>query len=400
MGSFFERTRMMEVYDAETEKKNLNVVNVYGDSVNITGEIVRGMTISQVFVATSEHLRYVAVNLATYMRKNRGSMRLAVAKLDGTVLKSVADSVSLMKDNAFHKFRIEVDLQKGVTYQIILKADSSYGSAVTARYGRKQHEENLPFSISGRQLLHHELSCYFEYSKKNTRFDRFRWEEKEKTSRKNIIVVYTANIGGYDKLANPGFLNMDFDYVCFSDRKDFRSDVYKPIHLPVMNNDPHRTSRHPKILPHKYFPQYEYSVYVDANIMVVGNVAELIARHLADKDIMMVRHKERRCVYDEHQACLKLLKDNPKVMSRQMEKYQKEGFPRRNGLCQCGVMIRRHNKPHVAQAMETWWKELQQGSRRDQLSFPYMAWKEKLEYNIMEQDEFRRYFVIMGAHLK
>ena len=36
--------------------------------------------------------------------------------------------------------------------------------------------------------------------------------------------------------------------------------------------------------------------------------------------------------------------------------------------------------------MEDWWTEIKYGSKRDQLSFNYVAWKNKTKFNYMDGD--------------
>ena len=36
--------------------------------------------------------------------------------------------------------------------------------------------------------------------------------------------------------------------------------------------------------------------------------------------------------------------------------------------------------------MEDWWTEIKYGSKRDQLSFNYVAWKNSLNFNYMDGD--------------
>ena len=46
----------------------------------------------------------------------------------------------------------------------------------------------------------------------------------------------------------------------------------------------------------------------------------------------------------------------------------------------------KHNQKDVIKAMEMWWDEIENGSRRDQLSFNYAAWKTKTGFNWIKQD--------------
>ena len=49
-------------------------------------------------------------------------------------------------------------------------------------------------------------------------------------------------------------------------------------------------------------------------------------------------------------------------------------------------MLRRHNEKDVIDTMEMWWEEIKYGSRRDQLSFNYCAWKSNLNFVYLKGD--------------
>ncbi|RXK88747.1 DUF616 domain-containing protein [Chlorobaculum sp. 24CR] len=46
-------------------------------------------------------------------------------------------------------------------------------------------------------------------------------------------------------------------------------------------------------------------------------------------------------------------------------------------------ILRRHNQPNIIRFSELWWQELQRHSKRDQLSFAYVARNEQLEYALL-----------------
>ena len=76
-----------------------------------------------------------------------------------------------------------------------------------------------------------------------------------------------------------------------------------------------------------------------------------------------------------------------------MERYQKEGYPRHNGLITGMVILRRHNEKDCIKVMEHWWTEIKYGSKRDQLSFNYVAWKNKLKFSYIDGDSrINQYF--------
>jgi len=109
----------------------------------------------------------------------------------------------------------------------------------------------------------------------------------------------------------------------------------------------------------------------------------------------------RNCAYEEAQTILDLgaknmkltpgrgmynYKDNPKIIVKQFDKYSKLNYPENNGLITGMVILRRHNEKDCIQTMEDWWKEIKYGSKRDQLSFNYCAWKNDLKFNYMDGD--------------
>ena len=82
-----------------------------------------------------------------------------------------------------------------------------------------------------------------------------------------------------------------------------------------------------------------------------------------------------------------------------MERYLSEGYPRNNGLVVQMEVLRRHNADDVINSMETHWDELKYNSKREQLSFNYIAWKTNLKFSYIQGDSRDNdYFLNMGAH--
>ena len=67
-------------------------------------------------------------------------------------------------------------------------------------------------------------------------------------------------------------------------------------------------------------------------------------------------------------------------MKKQVERYKIEGYPENLGLSECTVILRRHTN-QIKEFNEAWWEEIKNGSRRDQLSFDYVARKMNLKVN-------------------
>lgn len=228
----------------------------------------------------------------------------------------------------------------------------------------------------------------------------------------NETVIYTAIFGGRDKLSEPEFIPANCDFICFTDG-NFKSDVWKIKKMVPPLDDPVRSARKYKILGHKYLSDYKYSVWIDGNIVVRGDVNRLIANYLANCHLAVYNHARRKvdgrnCVYQEAQTLIDLsktkkYKDDPALIKKQIAKYLAEHYPVNNGLVCSSVILREHNQADVVMAMEAWWRELENFSRRDQLSFNYIAWKQNLNFVYLDGDcwdndfFYRRYHFVSGS---
>ena len=200
-------------------------------------------------------------------------------------------------------------------------------------------------------------------------------------------VIYTAIFGGVDKLAEPECVPPGCDFVCFTDA-DVTSKVWDMRVMNRLHDDPVRDARMYKVLPHRFLKEYDISVWVDGNILVRGNVNDLISRYLRGNPIAVYDHMQTKwdpwnSVYMEADALLTLdkrglAKDRADLIKKQVQRYYDEGFRSQNGHVASAIMLRRHHEPRVIEAMEKWWSEIEKGSRRDQLSFNYAAWKTDL----------------------
>jgi hypothetical protein len=211
-------------------------------------------------------------------------------------------------------------------------------------------------------------------------------------------VVYTVITGNYDDLLTPINRNKDWDYICFTDDPDLESDFWQLIHIDNPENlSPSRLNRIYKILPHIYLKKYDYSLYVDGNFRIIGDVDEYVARYSYHSPMLCFIHPKRTNIYDEAEACIRLDKDSVDVITDQINGYKSEKYPGVNGLISGGIMYRKHNDPAVVDTMETWWGEVKNKSHRDQLSFNYVCWKKDFQYdicklNIWENEYFEHHF--------
>jgi hypothetical protein len=164
-----------------------------------------------------------------------------------------------------------------------------------------------------------------------------------------------------------------------------------------------------KILAHRYLPPgYRVSLYVDGNMEIRGDVRELCYRGLQCANAAFYDHARnvgdsRDCAYEEAEALYDLerlgkKKEDAEVIRAQMTAYRDEGYPQHAGLVTGMVVARRHHEPDVVRAMESWWQEVASRSRRDQLSFNYVAWKEGFRFSYLDGDSRDNAYVFRRSH--
>jgi hypothetical protein len=213
---------------------------------------------------------------------------------------------------------------------------------------------------------------------------------------KKDIVIYTAISGNYDSLKEPKIVSDKCDYVCFTD-KPLKSKVWQLRKFDETLSDNTRTSRRVKILPHKYFSEYKYSVWIDANIVIKRDIISLIYNLFFKKKEKMAlfRHPSKRSsIIDEVNRCIILKKDGKEIMQEQVRNYFNAGFPNIvNEFPATFILFRKHNENKLKLVMEDWWEEVSRYSKRDQLSLPFVLWKHNFGVYLIDQNPiFLNYF--------
>lgn len=187
------------------------------------------------------------------------------------------------------------------------------------------------------------------------------------------VVVYTAVFGGFDTLKPT-----EYPSVCLTE-----GSIVVPAgweqRIALGLRGPRWRSRSCKILSHKFFPEAEYTIYVDGSVEMLVPPQEIVERFLRAQDVATFRHPERTCIYEEGKAVIRFRKAEPQMVSEQLQRYRQEGYPANNGLANCCVLVRRHTE-RIVNLNNLWWSEFCSGAPRDQLSFNYVCWKLGIGY--------------------
>ena len=196
------------------------------------------------------------------------------------------------------------------------------------------------------------------------------------------ITVYTALIGKCGDHLRPPMVSPDHrgrrvHYVCFADA-DNALKVPEPWELrpPVwqMADQPRLTARWHKLASTILFDISAYSLWHDATHQLCVNPWQMVDGYLHGvRDFGLFRHAQRRCVYDELQACEALRKAEGEKLRAQADRYRKAGYPGQAGLFETGAVLRANNTT-VSAVNAAWWDELVLTTPRDQPALPYVLW--------------------------
>ena len=202
-----------------------------------------------------------------------------------------------------------------------------------------------------------------------------------KKTRKASSVIYTCVTNDYDdirEIACPGYINPDWDYICFTDDAEDIAAGHigvweiKPLAFNLLDNT--RNNRWHKMHPHILFPKYKESIYIDANIDILSSYLFNAIKSL-DRSLIIPKHPARTCIYKEYECILSEFLDDPRKILHERKLISKSGMPTDYGLTENGILYRRHNEPSVISIMGEWWDMVEKYSRRDQLSLAWVLWK-------------------------
>lgn len=199
------------------------------------------------------------------------------------------------------------------------------------------------------------------------------------------LVIYTAITNHYDTLKAPEVYTPDARYVAWLDGDDYvLPGRWEAMRLTVQARNPRVTARHPKLLAHRYHPDAEVSVWVDACLLITHDLTPLVDALTDAAPLVAYAHPERDCVYDEAAAVVAAGVADAGRVDAQVNAYRGEGYPARRGLFQSGLMARRHHAPALVRAQEDWWEDVSQYSQRDQVSGMVALWRHDLTYTPMD----------------
>lgn len=209
------------------------------------------------------------------------------------------------------------------------------------------------------------------------------------------LTVITAVFDGYDNLREPLVHNPAVRYICYTDHP-WSSKVWEMHTPPDLDGLPARRARRCKILAEVDTP---FVLWHDGQMQLKCDPLVLLP-YIEGVNLVAWIHPWRDCLYREAQECINRGRGNWQEIEAQVARYRALGMPTQMPLIETGFLLRRNNVEQRA-FNELWWAEIQQGSWRDQLSFPFVCWQTETGINLFP-DKMRqnRWVILHGEHAK
>ncbi|XP_072980254.1 probable hexosyltransferase MUCI70 isoform X2 [Typha angustifolia] len=305
-----------------------------------------------------------------------------------------------------------------------LVQNKSGGSAFGGYPSLQQRNEY--FDIKESMTVH----CGFvkgEIPGHNTGFD-FDNVDRHEMEQCHGVVVASAIFGNYDTIKQPKNISEATKrracFFMFVDEETEASikntttlDNRRKVGLwrvVVIQNlpyaDPRRTGKVPKLLNHRFFPNAQYSIWIDGKLELVEDPYRLLERFLwrVNKTFAISKHYSRPDVFLEGEANIKAKKYDNTSIYNQLEFYKSEGLtpysqaklPIESDVPE-GCVIIRALTPITNLFTCLWFNEVDRFTPRDQLSFATVRNKimARVDWSPhMFQDCERRNFVNQAYH--
>jgi len=206
------------------------------------------------------------------------------------------------------------------------------------------------------------------------------------------VALVTACYGAYDPVRSlPADHGFD-DAVCVTDTALGIGDGWR-VHLEKASGSPRLQAKKPKMMPWLY-TDCDAAVWLDASFEVLGSGFAGFARAALERDDFVVwTHPEGRVdITDEARVSMTLKKYQGSRVREQAAFYKEQGFPENWGLFAAGT-IGWVFTPTVKRFGSLWLRECHDWSIQDQISLPYLLWREGKPFGVWQSNEYANPYV-------
>lgn len=229
------------------------------------------------------------------------------------------------------------------------------------------------------------------YAEVQYRLHQERQKELKKTPKvlaEGRGVVYTCLLGALEQLYQPLDMDTHMDYICFTDQKEkwgTRQGVWQFREIENKENMDKKTLRYRyKIMAHEILEEYDYSVWVEHSMRIVGEVQSFINAYGNGNSFLGFPNSTKECLYKDISIPHMAMDDMNIALRRKIHQYKESGYPENNGLIDSRVMIRNHRDEELQKVMQCWWEEVKDFAIVGENCFTYAAWKNQFAYSICD----------------
>lgn len=225
----------------------------------------------------------------------------------------------------------------------------------------------------------------------------------------NRIAIITAIYGNYDNIKEHNIHMKDkVDWYCFTNNVNMKSNLWNiintPYHIHDIQDSTYRkyknyydknkktknmmAAKYYKIKSHKIdiLKKYDYIVWIDGSIFLQNNFINNIQTLINKKyQLINFKHSIRTNIKDEVIVSKKIFKYINQDLDNQYKTYIKEGFQDNNGLFENTIIIRKNNS-NIEKLFDEWWIHNLKYSYQDQISYPFVLWKNKMNPDYIIND--------------
>ena len=161
---------------------------------------------------------------------------------------------------------------------------------------------------------------------------------------------------------------------------------------------PRLAAKRPRARPDLY-TDCEASLWMDGSVHVLDDrFLRLVREQLSQHELILWDHPEERdCFLQEANHCHDWPKYREGPLLQQAAHYLSEGMPEHFGLWATGSIARRHSD-RMQRLGDAWLAEMERWTIQDQVSLPYLLWREGIVPGTFGLDQLDNDMVVIMAH--
>ena len=229
--------------------------------------------------------------------------------------------------------------------------------------------------VSGFKKMFYIKKVNLEIRRHTSKKDRYPVEKTEYNGER--VAVYTVLFGDIDSIINPLVIDPNCDYYIITEREVEAGSIWKKLDVDmsvVKGYSNRKKNRYFKMHAYELFPDYKYCIYIDANIVIYGELSKLIKYINPVTGLGIHNMPNRGNIYEEIFARSLIDPRDIGILNRQKIDYISQGYDGAEGMFECNVLAMM-NSLKCTEIMKRWWNEYKKYPARDQVSFPYVLWR-------------------------